>query len=135
MRGVERTSFSVSASLLRRFDDIARKIGYRDRSKALQVAITNFIAEYTWTAEKEKMGVGAILLTYDHGPHGLQEVLTHIQHEYRDVVNSSGHIHLDKSRCLEIVSVKGKTARVQELARKLMKTRGVTQLKLSIVEA
>jgi CopG family nickel-responsive transcriptional regulator len=94
----------------------------------------NFIADYTWTVEKEKIGVGAILFTYSHRPHGLRESLTDTQHQYRDVVNSTTHIHLDESRCLEIVSVKGQTARVQELARKLMKTRGVTQLKLSVVD-
>lgn len=131
---VERTSFSVPPTLLNRFDDTLRKMGYEDRSKALQIAMRNFIADYTWTVEKEKIGVGAILFTYSHRPHGLWESLTDTQHQYRDVVNSTTHIHLDESRCLEIVSVKGQTARVQELARKLMKTHGVTQLKLSVVD-
>jgi CopG family nickel-responsive transcriptional regulator len=109
-------------------------MGYEDRSRALQIAMTNFITEYTWTAEKGRAGVGAILFTYSHRPHGLQEALVDIQHQYRDVVNSTTHIHLDESRCLEIVSVRGQTDKIQELARKLMKTRGVTQLKLSVVD-
>jgi CopG family nickel-responsive transcriptional regulator len=96
--------------------------------------MTNFITEYTWTIEKGKAGVGAILFTYSHRPHGLQEVLIGVQHQYRDIVNSTTHIHLDESKCLEIISVRGQTARIQELARKLMKTRGVTQLKLSVVD-
>jgi len=124
----------VPSTLLSRFDDTVRKIGYEDRSKALQVAMRNFIADYTWAVEIEKVGIGAILLTYSHRPHDLREILTDTQHQYRDVVNSTTHIHLDESRCLEIISVKGQTARVQELAKKLMKTRGVTQLKLSVVD-
>jgi len=134
MRTVERTSFSVSPALLSRFDDVIRKMGYEDRSRALQIAMTNFITEYTWAIEKERAGVGAILFTYSRRPHGLQEALVDIQHQYRDVVNSTTHIHLDESRCLEIVSVRGLTARIQELARRLVKTRGVTQLKLSVVD-
>jgi CopG family nickel-responsive transcriptional regulator len=134
MAKVERTSFSVSPSLLSRFDEVIRKMGYEDRSRALQTAMTNFITEYTWTMEKERAGVGAILLTYSHRPHGLQEALVDIQHQYRDVANSTTHIHLDESRCLEIISVRGQTNKIQELARKLMKTRGVTQLKLSVVD-
>jgi CopG family nickel-responsive transcriptional regulator len=134
MSNVERTSFSVSPGLLRRFDEVISKMGYADRSRALQIAMTNFITEYTWTTEKGKAGVGAILFTYSHRPHGLQEALVDIQHQYRDVVNSTTHIHLDETRCLEIISARGQTARIQELARKLMKTRGVTQLKLSMVE-
>jgi len=134
MAKVERTSFSVSPSLLSRFDDVIRKMGYEDRSRALQIAMTNFITEYTWTTEKGRAGVGAILFTYSHRPHGLQEALVDVQHQYRDVVNSTTHVHLDESRCLEIISVRGQTDKIQELARKLMKTRGVTQLKLSVVD-
>jgi CopG family transcriptional regulator, nickel-responsive regulator len=134
MAKVERTSFSVSPSLLSRFDEVIRKMGYEDRSRALQIAMTNFITEYTWTMEKGRAGVGAILFTYSHRPHGLQEALVDVQHQYRDVVNSTTHVHLDESRCLEIISVRGQTDRIQELARKLMKTRGVTQLKLSVVD-
>lgn len=134
MTRVERTSFSVSPALLKRFDDAVRKMGYEDRSRALQIAMTNFVTEYTWALGKRKTGVGAILLTYSHRPHGLREVIVDIQHQYRDVVNSTTHIHLDKLRCLEIVSVRGQTARIQELAKRLMKTRGVTQLKLVVVD-
>jgi CopG family nickel-responsive transcriptional regulator len=134
MAKVERTSFSVSPALLNRFDGIIEKMGYEDRSRALQIAMTNFITEYTWTTGKGKAGVGAILFTYSHRPHGLQEALVDIQHQFRDVVNSTTHIHLDESRCLEIVSVRGQTSRIQGLARSLMKTRGVTQLKLSVVD-
>jgi CopG family nickel-responsive transcriptional regulator len=131
---VERTSFCVSPALLNRFDEVIRRMGYEDRSRALQIAMTNFITEYTWATEKAKSGVGAILFTYGHQPHGLHEALVDVQHQYRDVVNSTTHIHLDESRCLEIISVRGQTARIQELAKRLMKTRGVTQLKLSVVD-
>ena len=134
MTKVERTSFSASPALLSRFDEVIRKMGYEDRSRALQIAMTNFITEYTWATEKGRAGVGAILFTYSHRPHGLQEALVDIQHQCRDVVSSTTHIHLDESRCLEIISVRGQTARIQELAKRLMKTRGVTQLKLSVVD-
>jgi len=43
------------------------------------------------------------------------------------------HIHLDEFRCLEIISVKGKLERIQVMGKNLMKVKGVTQLKLSIV--
>jgi len=134
MARVGRTSFSASPTLLKRFDDVVRQMGYEDRSRALQIAMTNFVTEYTWTLAKRKTGVGAILLTYSHRPHGLREQVVDIQHQYRDVVNSTTHIHLDRERCLEIVSVRGQTGRIQELARRLMKTRGVTQLKLAVVD-
>lgn len=133
MRGVERISFSTPPALLKQFDDSLKMLGYKDRSKALQIAMRNFITEYAWRKESGKTGAGAILLTYNHDSHGLQEALTDIQHQFRSVVNSTTHVHLDESRCLEIISVKGRIERIQALAKDIMERRGVTQLKLSTV--
>jgi CopG family nickel-responsive transcriptional regulator len=130
---VDRFSFSTPPKLMKQFDDSLRAIGYKDRSKGLQVAMRNFITEYTWKGERGKLGAGAVLLTYDHRSHGVQEALTDVQHHYRDAINSTTHIHLDEFRCLEIISVKGRLERIQVMAKDLMKTKGVSQLKLSTV--
>ena len=130
---VERISFSTPPELLKQFDNSLRTLAYKDRSKALQIAMRNFVTEYSWKAEGKKPAAGAILLTYDHDSHGVQEALTDIQHRFRSVVNSTTHIHLDESRCLEIISVRGKVERIQALAKTIMKKRGVMQLKLSTV--
>ncbi len=118
---------------MKEFDESLRAIGYRDRSKGLQVAMRNFVTEYAWKGEKDRLGAGAVLLMYDHRTHGLQEALTEVQHHYRDTINSTTHVHLDEFRCLEIISVKGRLERIQVMAKELMKTRGVSQLKLSTV--
>ena len=133
MGRVGRISFSTPSALVRQFDQSLDELGYEDRSKALQMAMRNFITEYAWKAEKGKLGAGAVLLTYAHETHGIQEELTHAQHQYRDVISSTMHIHLDESRCLEIISVKGKLERIQTMAKELMKTRGVSQFKLSTI--
>lgn len=133
MAKVDRLSFSTPPKLMKQFDDALKAIGYKDRSKGLQVAMRNFITEYAWQGERSRLGAGAVLLTYDHRSHGVQEVLTDIQHHYRDTINSTTHIHLDGNRCLEIISVKGKLEKIQVMAKDLMKTKGVSQLKLSTV--
>jgi CopG family nickel-responsive transcriptional regulator len=133
MGGVERISISVPPDLLEQFDEATERIGYKDRSKALQVAMRNFIVDYTWSKSEGKQAAGGIMLTYDHRSHRVEETLTDIQHKYREIINATTHIHLDESRCLEIISVKGKPRRIQELARAVMRTRHVTQLKLQIM--
>ena len=130
---VDRFSFSTPPKLMKQFDESLRAIGYKDRSKGLQVAMRDFITEYAWKGEKSRLGAGAVLLTYDHRSHGVQEALTDVQHHYRDTISSTTHMHLDESRCLEIISVKGKLERIQVMAKDLMKTRGVSQLKLTTV--
>jgi CopG family nickel-responsive transcriptional regulator len=133
MGRVGRISFSTPSALVKQFDQCLSALGYEDRSKALQMAMRNFMTEYSWKAERGNLGAGAVLLTYDHETHGIQEELTHAQHRYRDVISSTTHIHLDESRCLEIISVKGKLERIQTMAKELMKTRGVSQFKLSTI--
>ncbi len=133
MAKVERISFSTPRTLMKQFDDSLSAIGYKDRSKALQIAMRNFITEYAWKKETEKTGAGVILFMYDHESHGLQEALTDTQHEFRGIINSTTHIHLDESRCLEMISVHGKMERIQALARGMMKRRGVMQLKLTTI--
>jgi CopG family nickel-responsive transcriptional regulator len=133
MARVGRISFSTPSSLVKEFDESLSALGYEDRSKALQMAMRNFITEYAWKTEKGKLGAGAVLLTYNHEAHGIQEELTHAQHRYRDVISSTMHIHLDEFRCLEIISVKGKLGRIETMAKQLMKTRGVSQFKLSTI--
>jgi CopG family nickel-responsive transcriptional regulator len=132
LANVVRISFSTPPALLSQFDDCLKALGYEDRSKALQIAMRNFVTEYSWR-QNGKSGAGAILLTYDHDSHGLQESLTDIQHHFRQIVNSTTHIHLDDSHCLEIISVKGRQKRIQLLAKAIMKKRGIDQLKLSTV--
>ena len=133
MDRVERISFSTPPALQEQFDDSLRTLGYKDRSKVLQIAMRNFITEYAWKVERGTVGAGAVLLTYDHRSHGVQEALTDVQHVYRDTIGSTTHIHLDESRCLEIISIKGRLERIQDMAKELMKTKGVSQLKLSTV--
>ena len=133
MGKVERISFSTPPTLMKQFDDSISAIGYRDRSKALQIAMRNFITDYAWKEDNKKQGAGAILLTYDHRVHGMQENLTHVQHHHRAVIGSTTHIHLDENQCLEIISVKGKLERIQAMAKELMKVKGVSQFKLSTV--
>lgn len=129
-KGVKRFSVSVSPKLLEDFDKMIREMGYK-RSKAIQLAMKNFLTEYKWTSEEENVEVGALIMIYNHETRGLEEALTEIQHEYRTVISSSTHIHLNHQNCLEILAVKGKVKATQSLAKKLMRERGVKQLKLA----
>ena len=69
--------------------------------------------------------VGTVTLIYDHHTRLLPEKLTDLQHEYHDVVISTLHAHLDHERCLEVVILRGKSKRVQQLADRLISIKGV----------
>lgn len=130
---VSRISISVPKDLLRSFDEHIKRLGYENRSKAVQDAMQSLITESKWMCEEMGKGIGAIAMVYDHGVKGLEEDLTNIQHHFEETICSSMHIHLDAENCLEIIAVRGKATDVRDLAQELKTRKGVKQLKLAIV--
>lgn len=128
---VSRISISIDPSLLEEFDEAIKKIGY-NRSTAVQLAMRDFLTEHKW---KDLDGVlaGVIILMYDHHIGGVTDVLTHLQHNYIDIINSSTHVHLDHHNCLEILAVRGDASKIKELAEALGVTRGVQQIRISLM--
>ena len=63
----------------------------------------------------------------------MTEELTHLQHNYTDIINSSTHVHLDHHNCLEILAVKGDASRIKALADSLEVIRGIQQIKVSLM--
>jgi CopG family nickel-responsive transcriptional regulator len=107
-------------------------MGY-DRSKAIQLAMRNFLTEYKWEHEEECVVAGTMTIIYNHDVKGLEESLTDTQHLYRNIVNSTMHIHLDETNCLLVIAVKGEVKTIQNLTKELMSKRGKKQLKLTTV--
>lgn len=132
-KGVSRISVSVPPELLRKFDDAAKRIGYEDRSKAIQAAMRDLVTESKWICKKLGVGVGAIAMIYGHDVRGLEGEITHIQHEHAETVISSMHVHLDEENCLEIIAIRGRANDVRELSDELKTKKGVKQLKLAVV--
>lgn len=124
---VSRISISLHPDLLKKFDELVKEMGY-DRSKAVQAAMRDFIAEQTSRKEKG-MGAGALIMVYDHEVRDAVEKLMDIQHRYSEIIESSSHTHLDERHCLEMIAVRGDLKKIRSLEKELMSARGVRQLK------
>ena len=120
--------------LLRRFDGVAAKAGFKDRSKAIQVSMRDFITEQEQAFEDVGAITGALLIIYNHGTRGIDAALTDTEHQSMNIIASSTHIHLDLSRCLEIVVVRGQVSEVRALEKRLRNIKGIMQLKLSLLK-
>jgi len=129
---VHRISVSIPPDLLEKFDLTMRRMGFRDRSKAIQAAMRSFITEFEF-GQAEGEGAGAIIILFDHTVRGLEDALTDIQHDHRDIISSTMHVHLDERNCLEIIAVKGKAELIKNLSQKISGVRGVKQIKLVTV--
>jgi CopG family nickel-responsive transcriptional regulator len=77
--------------------------------------------------------VATLTLVYDHHVRELTERLTEFQHQLGEKVRSTLHVHLDETRCLEVIILRGRSDELQRLSERLLATRGVTHGGLEIV--
>ncbi len=135
INNVTRISVSLSPDLLTNFDKVIKKLGFGDRSKAIQIAIRTFISENEWLSENESVkGVGSIELLYDPQNKNLDNILTLVQHNYNHIVISSMHVHLNDNNCLEIVIVRGDVKSIKKIAKELADNKGIKNIKINFVK-
>jgi len=118
-----RISATLPDDLLKKFDEICKEMGYKNRSNAISSAIHEFIASHKFVKEKGEIA-GAIVFTYIHSP-STSELLTRAQHEYNDIINATMHVHLSEEKCLEIIAVRGRARDIKKLLKKLAAIKGV----------
>jgi CopG family nickel-responsive transcriptional regulator len=124
MEKVTRFGVSIDTILLRRFDKLIKKLGYRSRSEAFRDLIRERLVSEEWKDEKKET-VGILGLVFSHDTRELTEILTRIQHKYLDVIVSSTHIHLDHHNCLEVIILKGRSRMIQKISDTLLATKNV----------
>ena len=119
-----RFSISISPSLLEEFDQAIKEKAYKNRSKAIRDLIVNFIVDRAWEKSDREV-MGSLTVLYDHESRGLVEKLLEIQHERRENIISTMHMHIDERNCMEILAVKGYPKEIRELADRIMSCKGV----------
>ncbi|MDD1761640.1 MAG: nickel-responsive transcriptional regulator NikR [Methanothrix sp.] len=126
-----RIGVSLPENLLNRFDEIILNRGYSSRSEGIRDAIRSYIVNYEWMSDVDGKRVGVITIVYDHSQRGLEDSLTHIQHEFGSIVQSSLHVHLDRDICLMVVVLNGDGQDVRKAAERMMTLKGVKHVKLT----
>lgn len=131
---VARVSLSLPPRLLERFDYVSKESGFKDRSKALQATMRSFITEEEQALFKRGPITGALLMVYNHETRGIDSRLTDLEHDNREIIASSTHMHLGESHCLKVLVVRGKVETVRALEKKLRNLKGMMQIKLSFLK-
>jgi len=133
MARIIRVGVTFPPDLLKDFDTIINRIGYENRSKAVQDAVSMFVSEKKWLQEEKGIQAGVLMMLYDHEVKGLEGELTHVQHNYARIICSTMHIHLSERDCLEAIAVKGDAPEVCHLSEELTAKRGVKMLKTMLL--
>lgn len=133
MSDLVRMSISIEKKLYDQLEKLVKESDYANRSEFVRDLIRARLVEQRWKGNEE--AVGTITLVYDHHKRQLSEKLTHIQHHYHSEILAATHIHLDHDLCAESIMVRGKAKRIQELADRLRREKGVLHADLSMSAA
>jgi CopG family nickel-responsive transcriptional regulator len=130
---VARFSVSLPPPLVEKLDEAWKSMQYENRSKAIHDALRSFITEFEWMRKDAGQITGAILMLYYLDKPGLLDEITRVQHQFKNVISSTLHVHVEENKCLEIIAVKGSVQEVRGLTQVLMAKRGVKQVKVAAI--
>lgn len=127
-----RFSIAIPAKLLDEFDEYTSRRGLLvNRSEAIRNLIRDALVDDGLQDPAANI-VGSITVIYDHHTPDLTRKLDEVEHNYPDEVVSSMHVHLDHRSCLEVIAVKGRACKVNELANCLLGIKGILYGKLTV---
>jgi CopG family nickel-responsive transcriptional regulator len=122
---------SIPKELIDEFDEVLKNRNYHSRSKGIRDALKDYIVRYRWMNEMEGERVGTLAVIYNHHYKNVMEDLTTIQHDFHIYINAVMHVHITKNHCLEVIVVKGDIKYIRDLTEKIMRLKGVEQVKLT----
>lgn len=125
-----RFSVTMEADLLARFDALVARRGTRaNRSEAVRDLVRDALVENAVERPDTEIA-GTITMVFDHHASDLSDKLNAIQHQFIHEIVSTVHVHLDNRNCLEVVVLRGPSARIRAIADTLLGTKGVKHGKL-----
>ena len=129
-----RFSVAIGGDLLEKFDHYRTEHRYPNRSEAVRGLMRGALIEEVIASDDEE-AMGVVTLIYNHHVGRVADRLTDLQHLHLSRVVTTTHVHLDASRCLEVILLRGPTKLVRELADGLIGTRGVETGRLVLAAA
>jgi CopG family nickel-responsive transcriptional regulator len=133
MTKIVRVGVTFPPDLLKELDEAVDKMGYENRSKAIQDSVRSFLTEHKLLQEQKGKRAGVLVMIYDHEVKGLEDTLIETQHKYSHVICSVLHVHLTERECLEAIAVDGDADEIRKLAQELTTKKGVKQVRSTIV--
>ena len=109
MSEIVRFSISLEGDLLDQFDRYCRQQQFATRSEAIRQLLRDTLTKQAWVGESED-AAGTLTLVFDHHRPQLRDQLLKLQHDHRELVVSTLHVHLTHNLCLEVIALRGPSA-------------------------
>ena len=127
---VVRFGVSFEKEVLEALDEYVLENKFSNRSQALRHLVNRHIVEKKWQCNNQV--AGAVTLVYNHSKRDIAKNLAEIQLEYRDEVLAVQRFTLNETHSMEVISLKGISARLTELSDKLISEKGIQHGRLTM---
>ena len=134
MSEIARFSVSLEDDLLEQFDRYCQQQKFATRSEAIRQLLRDTLTKEAWVGES-KDAAGTLTLVYDHHRPQLRDHLTKLQHDHNELVVSTLHAHLTHDLCLEVIVLRGPSAKLQKIAAQLRGLKGIYKGELVMASA
>jgi CopG family nickel-responsive transcriptional regulator len=131
---VVRFSVSIEDDLLEEFDQYCSEEHFATRSEAIRQILREALTSKAW-AHGEGDTAATLTIVYDHHHSTLADDLLELQHDHTDMIVATTHVHLDHHNCLEVIILRGRAAKLRELASRLRGMKGIRQGQLVVASA
>lgn len=125
---MKRFGVSIPEDLLEDFDRIVEEKGYIGRSEAIRDAMRSYISEAKWETGGDNM-MASLNIVYGHKPKIMADLIK-VQHNSEAHVISTVHVHMTKTHCLEVITLKGSKDSILKLANTVAGISGIEFAKL-----
>jgi CopG family transcriptional regulator, nickel-responsive regulator len=133
MSDLVRFSVSLEGDLLEAFDRYVKDGRFATRSEAIRQLLRQTLTKDAWDADAADL-TATLTLVYDHHRPHLVEKLLDLQHGHAEKVVATMHVHLDHHHCMEVIVLRGKGSKLQQLAAELRGLKGVHLGELTIAD-
>ncbi len=127
---VVRFGVSFEKEVLDALDEYVLENKFSNRSQALRRLVNRHIVEKKWQCNNQV--AGAVTLVYNHSKRDIAKNLAEIQLEYRDEILAVQRFTLNEKLSMEVISLKGISARLTELSDKLISEKGIQHGRLTM---
>jgi CopG family transcriptional regulator, nickel-responsive regulator len=127
---VVRFGVSFEKEVLDELDEYVAGNKFSNRSQALRHLVNRHIVEKKWLCNNRV--AGAVTLVYDHHKRDIANHLGDIQLKYTEEILSVQRFTLNKQFSMEVIALNGISARLTELAEKLISEKGIQHGKLTM---
>ncbi len=127
-----KTGIAFPYNVLMELDEVIRKLGVPNRSKAVVEATMRYIADNVWVYE-DGIVVGALSIIYDDSKKNIQAKLLEIKNTYSHNINAAINLSIDDDKLIDVWIVKGPVKIVKRLIESIERINGVYTLRAMII--